>query len=187
MEKAVCVVADVSFTELSGHYDYILGELTRACDSKKKDEDWEGVADKFKKYSAAVSRVLRSHGVFYQVNMLYTQAFSVHISIGQSVAKAICQGALKAIKSVGPLYTIWTKYGKDEKLGLGEVASAAEAGLVDGTLQQVVGKLRRHLSWYLGHMSYELIKIEKKADEDADKKNETKQETKTDEEKKKDK
>lgn len=72
LEKAVCVVAEVSFTELSGHFDFILGELSRTCDSKTEEQHWEGAAEKFKKYSTAVSRVLGSHGVFYQVAMLYT-------------------------------------------------------------------------------------------------------------------
>ena len=66
------MVAEVSFTELSGHFDFILGELSKACDSKTEEQHWEGAAEKFKKYSAAVSRVLGSHGVFYQVAMLYT-------------------------------------------------------------------------------------------------------------------
>ena len=71
------------------------------------------------------------------------------------------------------MYTIWKKHG--EKLGLGDVNSDGDSSsLVDGTLQQVVAKLRRHLSWYMGHVAYELIKIERKPDEDADKKSEAK-------------
>ena len=43
---------------------------------------------------------------------------------------------------------------------------------MDATLQQVVAKLRRHLSWYMGHVAYELIKIEKKPEPEPTKNNE---------------
>jgi hypothetical protein len=65
--------------------------------------------------------------------MLYTQAFSIHRSVNQSVTEAICRGAVKAIESASLLHTIWKKYG--EKLGLGEDAlNADSSALVDATL-----------------------------------------------------
>lgn len=118
-----------------------------------------------------MSSVFGEHNVFYQVAMLYTQAFSIHRSVGQPVTQAICRGAVKAVESVSLLHTIWKKYG--EKLGLGEdTLSADSSALVDATLQQVVAKLRRHLSWYMGHIAYELIKIEKKPEPEPEKNSE---------------
>lgn len=88
------------------------------------------------------------------------------------------------MESVSLLCTIWKKHG--EKLGLGEMISDGDSSLVDVTLQQVVAKLRRHLSWYMGHVAYELIKIERKPDEEADKKSDAKEgETEQEKEKKK--
>lgn len=77
------------------------------------------------------------------------------------VAQCICAGAVRTVTSLSLLYTIWTKYG--EKLGLGESPSEdASSSPVDVTLEALVAKLRRHLSWYVGHIAYELIKIESK-------------------------
>lgn len=59
------------------------------------------------------------------------------------------------------LYTIWKKYG--EKLGLGaEPWNNNLTSLVDDKLEKMIGKFMRHLNWYVGHIAYELIKIDKK-------------------------
>jgi len=71
-------VADVCYTELSEHFDFILEALKQSCESKTKDEQWEGVEEKFKKYSTAASRVLRDQSALYQMAMLYTQTFGLH-------------------------------------------------------------------------------------------------------------
>jgi len=100
------------------------------------------------------------------MTMLYTQTFSLHRPVELALTRHICDGAIRAVKSLGLLYTIWAKYG--EKLGLGESPSdEASSSSVDRTLEQVVAKLRRHLSWYMGHIAYEFIKIENKDDQRA--------------------
>ena len=100
------------------------------------------------------------------MTMLYTQTFSLHRPVELALTRHICEGAVQTINSVSLLYTIWSKYG--EKLGLGERPSDEDSSSsVDRTLQQVVAKLRRHLSWYMGHIAYEFIKIENKDDQRA--------------------
>lgn len=37
LEKAICKVAEVSFNELSGHFDFVLRELLKACDAKTEE------------------------------------------------------------------------------------------------------------------------------------------------------
>jgi hypothetical protein len=37
-----------------------MDSLKASCDAKKEEDDWEGVPDKFKKYSQAVSLTLRN-------------------------------------------------------------------------------------------------------------------------------
>ena len=76
---------------------------------------------------------------------------------------------------------MWKKY--REKLGLPEDFQS-ESSLVDDTLQKVVEKLRRHLNWYIGLISYQHIKIEvtednfKKDDAEGDKDTEKNKESK---------
>ena len=85
------------------------------------------------------------------------------------------------ITSLSILYTVWCKYG--EKLGLPEDFQS-ESSLADDTLQQVIQKLRRHLNWYIGLISYQHIKIEvtednfKKDDAEGDKDSEKSKEKK---------
>jgi len=77
------------------------------------------------------------------------------------VTQCICSGASHTVASLSLFYSIWTKYG--EKLGLGaEPTEDSSSSLVDDTLEAMVAKLRRHLSWYVGHIAYELIKIQSK-------------------------
>jgi hypothetical protein len=49
---------DTTYDSLSEGFDYILPELKAYCDGKKEDE-WGSVPENFKKYSKAVSVVLR--------------------------------------------------------------------------------------------------------------------------------
>lgn len=39
--------------------------------------------------------------------------------------------------------------------------SDIENKAIDDSLQIVIGKLMRHLNWYMGHIAYDLIKFEK--------------------------
>jgi hypothetical protein len=39
--------------------------------------------------------------------------------------------------------------------------SKIENKVIDDSLQMVIGKLMRHLNWYLGHIAYDLIKFDK--------------------------
>merc|ERR1712110_135171 len=103
--------------------------------------------------------------------MSYVHTFGLHKPAGPVVTRHICGGAGRAVTSLSLLYTIWKKYG--EKLGLGEKPSDEDSkAMVDDTLELLVGKLRRHLNWYMCLMSYELIKIDPKDDKNKEKKEE---------------
>lgn len=47
----------------------------------------------------------------------------------------------------------------------------------------MIGQVRRHLNWYVGHVAYELMKIEKKKPEEEKKEEEKKEEEELDTEK----
>lgn len=158
LEAAVCKVAQVCFRECSSHFDLVLGELKKSCEAKTEEEHWEGIPEKFTKLSAAVCGVLRKHSTFSRIAMMYSQAFGAQQTAAGSVVQEICSGASATVKSLSALYSLWSTYG--EKLGLGELDSGdASASVAERTLQEVVCTLRRHLSWYLGHVAYAYVKI----------------------------
>jgi hypothetical protein len=57
------------------------------------------------------------------------------------------------------LYTLWRKYG--EKLGIeANPPDTDSSTLIDDSIQQIISKLRRELSWHIGQVAYTLIKID---------------------------
>lgn len=178
-EGTVGTVAAFCFAGLAESYEKVVAALVEFCSAKKEESEWEGAAENYKKFSAETSRVLGAKNALYQVVMTFTQAFLLLQPPAPTIRAIIYKGLSRISTTCGAFYTNWRKYGKH--LGLGEeITAAASSSCVDNTLEKLVEKLFRHVSWYQGHTAYNLILIKEKETE-----KEKKEEDKSDEEKKK--
>lgn len=59
LKKFVSKISNLVFGNLCSHFDMIIGSLDECFKAKKEDSDWEGIEEKFKKYSKKIATIFR--------------------------------------------------------------------------------------------------------------------------------
>jgi len=72
LEGHVGTVANICFGELAKSYGSVVSALASFCSAKKEESEWEGVEEKYKKFSAETGRVLGAQSALCQVVMTFT-------------------------------------------------------------------------------------------------------------------
>ena len=123
----------------------------------KKDDQWEGVAEQYEKYSSFMDSLFQFNSTFYQIVTLYVQTFSV-FKLKTSLIAPITHSAIVIIKEISRYYAVTKKF--SEKLALAEDKDK---------LRKCFDSFSRNLTWFIGMVAYKLIKV-KEVEKDQDKK-----------------
>jgi hypothetical protein len=96
---------------------------------------------------------------FIYIIRLLTQNYGIHIKLTANLSEKICQGTLKCLKAMSTYFEIWSKFG--EKLEMGDInAKLEDSHKVGETLEYNLTEVYQHMSYYLGHLAYNYVKIE---------------------------
>lgn len=121
-----------------------------------------------------INLVLFKKSPFIYIIRLLTQNYGIHIKLTASLSEKICQGTLKCLKAMSLYFKIWNQFG--EKLDMGDInAKLEDSHKVRESLEYNLTDVYQHLSYYLGHLAYNYVKIEpaveapKAKDEDPEK------------------
>ena len=74
------------FDAISSNVEVIMSKILKACEGKK-EEEWEGIEEKFKKMQEVINIVLFKDTTFGIIARIYTQKFGVHQKIGENVTR----------------------------------------------------------------------------------------------------
>lgn len=74
------------FDAISSNVEVIMSKILKACE-EKKEEEWEGIEEKFKKMQEVINIVLFKDTTFGIIARIYTQKFGVHQKIGANITR----------------------------------------------------------------------------------------------------
>ncbi len=123
-----------------------------------EESQWENVNQHFEKFSEVLDQLLEFNSGFFSIVSLYVQTFSV-FKLKTNLIPAISHSTLDIISQISDYFSVMKKHSEKVSSYCGD----------KDKLKKFLDSFSRNLCWFLGMISYKLVKVKDEKEEKKDK------------------